>query len=120
MDSFIRKGLLWPHVERLCNEYRIRRDTMLNDVDALQAKYTVPDGGLFLWLELPSHLDALEILKEAVKRNVAFIPGTHFYVDGGHLSTVRLNFSNANPEKIKKGNESVDSNSERNETELML
>ena len=103
VDSFIRKGLLWPHVERLCNEYRIRRDTMLNDVDALQAKYTVPDGGLFLWLELPSHLDALEILKEAVKRNVAFIPGTHFYVDGGHLSTVRLNFSNANPEKIKKG-----------------
>ncbi|MHB1315088.1 MAG: aminotransferase-like domain-containing protein [Christensenellales bacterium] len=103
VDSFIRKGLLWPHVERLCSEYRIRRDAMLSEAHKLHAKYTVPLGGLFLWLELPEHLDALEILKEAIKNNVAFIPGTHFYVNGGHNNTMRLNFSNANPEKIRRG-----------------
>ena len=65
--------------------------------------WTKPKGGLFLWGRLPKGLDATEIFKVAVERNVAFVPGTSFFALGGGENTMRLNFSYANPEQIKIG-----------------
>lgn len=100
------KGFLDKHVLTIREVYRQRRDVML---DALEehmpqgVRWTHPLGGLFLWATLPEKMNSAEILKEAVKEKVAFVPGTSFFAQGGGLNTMRLNFSNAKPEMINEG-----------------
>jgi 2-aminoadipate transaminase len=65
--------------------------------------WTLPEGGMFLWVTLPETVDVQDMLKEAVAKKVAFVPGAPFYVDGRPHSTMRLNFSNATPEMIDEG-----------------
>ncbi len=83
-----------------------RRDTMLA---ALKAHFppgvtwTQPQGGLFLWLKFPEHLDAAVVLKAAIEQKVAFVPGESFFADGSGRNTARLNFSNASPERVEEG-----------------
>lgn len=62
-----------------------------------------PQGGLFVWAALPDGMDALALLQQAVQRGVAYVPGTHFYANGGHLNTLRLNFSNSEIDQIDRG-----------------
>ena len=54
-------------------------------------------------MELPEGVDAKALLPTAVERHVAFVPGTHFYANGGHDNTLRLNFSNSTLEQIREG-----------------
>jgi 2-aminoadipate transaminase len=99
-------GFIDQHVSHICEVYHERRDVML---DALEEHmppgvgWTKPKGGLFLWATLPEHLSSVEIFKEAVEKKVAFVPGQSFYPCGGGHNTMRLNFSNATPEKINEG-----------------
>jgi 2-aminoadipate transaminase len=65
--------------------------------------YTRPDGGLFIFVTLPEGIDAKELLEQAVERHVAYVPGTHFFCDGGHENTLRLNFSNSSIAQIHEG-----------------
>ena len=66
-------------------------------------RYTAPEGGLFIFVEMPEGFDATALFGEAVERGVAYVPGTHFYPDGVHHNTLRLNFSNSTPEQIHEG-----------------
>jgi DNA-binding transcriptional MocR family regulator len=66
-------------------------------------KWTKPKGGLFLWVTTPECLDCQDFFEDAVKEKVAFVPGTSFFAEGGGHNTMRLNFSNATPEKINEG-----------------
>lgn len=104
-----RAGFIDQHVRRLREIYRRRRNAML---DALAntfpdrdsgVRWTNPEGGLFLWVSLPEKIDATELLKEALKEKVAFVPGGSFYPNGGHRNSMRLNFSNATEEMIEQG-----------------
>ena len=70
-------------------------------------RYIKPEGGLFVWAKLPGNKDAVSLLDPAVKNNVAYVPGTHFYAEGGHLDTLRLNFSNSPADKIREGMEKL-------------
>ena len=54
-------------------------------------------------LLMPEGFDATALFGEAVERGVAYVPGTHFYPDGGHHNTLRLNFSNSTPQQIHEG-----------------
>ena len=65
--------------------------------------HTTPQGGLFVWAELPEQYDMKAMLEPITQKNVAYVPGTHFYPEGGHLNTVRLNFSNAEVPQIRAG-----------------
>ena len=65
--------------------------------------YTRPQGGLFIWAEMPAGIDAVLMLKKAVERKVAYVPGTYFCSDGGHMNTLRLNFSNSTEDQIETG-----------------
>ena len=65
----------------------------------------MPQGGLFVWAEMPEGFDCLKLLEKAIEKNVAFVPGTHFYPDGGHMNTLRLNFSMQEVENIRLGME---------------
>ncbi len=91
---------------RLREVYRGRRDAMLNALDETMPEcvsYTRPQGGLFLWMELPETMNARDLLVESVKENVAFVPGGSFFPNGGHENTLRLNFSAASEERIVEG-----------------
>ena len=58
---------------------------------------------MFLWGMLPENVDAAEVLKVAIERKVAFVPGAAFHPNGGGANTMRLNFSFSNPENIREG-----------------
>lgn len=105
VDKFLRKGLLPDHIRKINADYNVQLEAMLEELDKFPAgtKYTRPEGGLFIWVELPEGIDTKALLDIAVKRGVAYVPGTHFYADGGHENTFRLNFSNSTVETIHRG-----------------
>lgn len=100
-------GFLEQHVGRVREVYRHRRDVMLAAMDRYfpeEVSWTRPDGGLFLWAWLPEEIDSAELLKEAVARQrVAFVPGHAFHPDADGGNTMRLNFSNCQPDRIEEG-----------------
>ncbi|MBP1702750.1 MAG: aminotransferase [Chloroflexi bacterium] len=101
-----RGGFLDRHIKVIRNVYRERRDTMLGAMDGYfppGVDWTHPEGGLFLWGTLPENLNSTDVLKAAIEQKVAFVPGASFYPTGGGHNTMRLNFSNATPEKIMEG-----------------
>lgn len=94
------------HIQKLIALYRKRRDLMVETLDKnlpQGVKFTRPQGGLFLWVELPSSINAMELLTECLKNNVAFVPGDSFFPNGGIENTLRLNYSNMPEDKIIEG-----------------
>jgi 2-aminoadipate transaminase len=65
--------------------------------------WTHPEGGMFLWVTCPEGIDTEDMLREAVQRNVLFVPGRDFFPDGSGHRYFRLNFSNASEENIRVG-----------------
>lgn len=104
-DAYLRNNLLAPHVAEICVGYRAQLTAMLDALSRMPriARYTKPEGGLFVFAALPEGEDVAKLFKLSCERGVAFVPGTPFYPDGGHENTMRLNFSNASVENINKG-----------------
>jgi 2-aminoadipate transaminase len=67
-----------------------------------EASWSLPQGGMFLWLQLPEGIDTQVLLEEAVAHKVAFVPGQSFFVGEGGENTMRLNFSNSSPALINE------------------
>ena len=107
VELYLEKGLLPDHLRRICGEYRKQLSAMLEGFSFFPegTKHTLPQGGLFVWAELPEGMDAMAALNKAIEQNVAFVPGTHFYPDGGHANTLRLNFSMQEADVIRAGME---------------
>jgi len=104
--EYIKAGKLEPHIERIKADYRAKRDVMLKAMKETfpeGIRWTNPEGGLFLWVELPSHMSAKELLPKAVQKKVAYVYGQPFFPDGSGANTLRLNFSNASHEDIVTG-----------------
>lgn len=93
-------------VERIRAVYRARRDAMLA---ALQrhappgVRWSRPEGGMFVWLELPEHIDTTALLDRAIRQDVAFVPGSAFFPDGIGRNTMRLSFSLSDEAQIEVG-----------------
>jgi len=105
VDEYLRRGLLAPHIARICGNYKKQLDAMLEGFNDFPkaTTHTTPEGGLFVWAALPEGRDALKLLEKAIAKNVAFVPGVHFYPNGGHENTLRLNFSNSEVPQIIEG-----------------
>ena len=105
VELYLEKGLLPGHLERICGEYREQLHAMLEGFSEFPegTVHTVPQGGLFVWAELPEGMNAMAALERAIERNVAFVLGTHFYPEGGHENTLRLNFSMPEVSDIRSG-----------------
>lgn len=94
------------HVAKIVEVYGKRRDLMYNTMKEEfppEVKFAKPTGGLFLWVELPEYMDAAVLAKEALKENVAYVPGEGFYPDGNTKNTFRMNYSNMPDDKIVEG-----------------
>jgi 2-aminoadipate transaminase len=107
-----RGGFLDRHVRNLRQEYRRRRDVMLealahNFPESWGVTWTRPAGGLFLWVRLPAGMDTQVLLSAALEQNVAFVPGVSFFAPDYPRQEaaryMRLNFSYAEPERIREG-----------------
>ncbi len=103
LSAYLDKYDLDTHIKKLISVYKVRRDLMLDMMHKSfpkQAKYTVPEGGLFIWVELPEQIDTNALMVKAVKNKVAFVPGGSFFPNSDTKNTMRLNFSNMNEENI--------------------
>jgi 2-aminoadipate transaminase len=99
-------GFLDEHVKTIRSVYKERRDVMLEMMEEMfppEVHWTKPQGGMFLWGVLPENVDAAEVLKVAIDRKVAFVPGAAFHPNGGGANTMRLNFSFSSPDVIREG-----------------
>jgi 2-aminoadipate transaminase len=76
---------------------------MMEEMFPAGVSWRKPAGGMFLWGLLPEEMDAADVLKRAIEKKVAFVPGEAFHPTGGGKNTMRLNFSYSAPDTIREG-----------------
>ena len=103
IHEFLQRGLFEPNLDRVCSGLRARRDAMLDALDRTltgEARWTRPEGGYFLWLELGQGVDARALLERAEAEGVTYVPGADF---GGPPNSLRLAFSFVDTAAIRDG-----------------
>ena len=104
--EIVKDGFLEEHLPNVREIYRAQGSCML---DAIQKEFpasvswTKPEGGMFIWVTLPEHMDSAKLLEKAIAQNVAFVPGAPFYSSGGRANTLRLSFATVPEDKIRTG-----------------
>ena len=104
VHEFLRRGNFEPNLVRVTGLLRARRDAMLEALERQMpdgATWSRPEGGYFIWLDLPEETG--DLLARAEKAGVTFVPGADFFADGGGTRAVRLAFSFVSPEEIADG-----------------
>jgi 2-aminoadipate transaminase len=108
VHELIARGRFQPNLERIAGLLRARRDAMLTALERelgdVDARWSRPEGGYFVWLDLADGTDAAGLLERAVAAGVTFVRGRDFYVggeDGG--GSARLAFSFESPGRIEEG-----------------
>ena len=94
------------HIAKIREVYRRRRDLTVKTMEEEFPEgvtFTRPQGGLFAWVELPTYVNARDVLVKSLKKNVAFVPGGSFFPNGGKENTFRINFSNMPEDRIVEG-----------------
>ncbi len=94
------------HVKEISALYGKRKDLMLEGIKKYfpeGVKYTDPEGGMFLWVEVPGVDDTVELFKECLEHDVAFVPGDPFFAGEPQPGAFRLNYSNMQEDQIEVG-----------------
>jgi len=103
----VKGGFLDRHLPAVRDIYKRQCGYMLDAMQAhfpASASWTRPEGGMFIWVTLPPHIDATELLSRAIAHNVAFVPGAPFFAGAQvHANTMRLSFVTVPEEKIRAG-----------------
>ena len=103
----LKTGFLDGHVPTIRALYKAQRDAMLEALSTHLAgtgvQWNTPDGGMFLWVKLPQGMNAVDLLPQAVDRNVAYVPGAAFYSGQAQANTLRLSFVTASVDQIRQG-----------------
>src|SRR3954451_3874836 len=103
VHEFIRRGNFEPNLERVNGLLKARRDAMLEALEAHMpegASWSRPEGGYFIWLDLPDEAPSLEAAEAA---GVTFVKGTDFFAHGSGTKSMRLAFSYVSPDEITDG-----------------
>jgi len=104
--QYLRDNDADEHIRMIRDVYGRQCQAMQNSIQRYfpaEVTYTKPEGGMFLWAELPLDMAAMDLFELAVKDKVVFVPGDPFYVRGNRHRTLRLNFSCADVETIDVG-----------------
>ncbi|OLS02651.1 aminotransferase-like domain-containing protein [Tissierella creatinophila] len=105
-SMFLEEYDIEAHIEKIKNLYRTRRDLMMKTMKEEfpeGVSWTYPEGGLFIWVVLPEHMNGRELAIKALEQNVAYVPGGAFFANGGQENTFRLNFSSMDEARIVEG-----------------
>jgi 2-aminoadipate transaminase len=103
--ELFRRGDVARQIPKVTKLYRRKRDLMLETMAASfpeEAEWNDPEGGLFLWVKMPGHVDTTALLKESVESGVAYIPGSNFFAEPVN-NYMRLNYSHPSEADIVEG-----------------
>jgi 2-aminoadipate transaminase len=106
LAEFLRRGLFTKHLAKMRKVYASRLmalDEALRKNMPEETRWTRPDGGMCLWLELPPGFDASELLIHAKERGVLFAPGRYFYVQNPLPNTLRFGYAGLDEKQIVRG-----------------
>ncbi len=106
LHEFISRGLFESNLEVVCAELRARRDAMLAGLEAElpdDAAWSHPDGGYFLWVDLPAGVGVDALFDRAAQAGLQFVKGTDFFADGRGEESLRLAFSFPSVAEIDEG-----------------
>jgi 2-aminoadipate transaminase len=102
----VKDGFLDRHIPVIRSLYRERCAAMLAALSEhfpVEVSWNRPEGGMFIWVKLPSGMNSITLLEKAIERNVAFVPGAPFFASNPEANTLRLSFVTVPPEKIGRG-----------------
>lgn len=104
--EFLKKYDLNKHIEKIRAEYKKRCFLMLDTIKEHfpeEVNYTTPDGGMFIWVELPKEINVDDLLDKAIDAGVAYVSGESFFANNGPKNTMRLNYTTMSEEQIVEG-----------------
>ena len=102
---FLQEYDIDDHIVTIQNAYRKQRDVMMDCLHTYfptSISYTIPAGGMFTWLTLPTGITSREFLKQALEKDIIFVPGDSFYACNPDSQTLRLNYSNVEEGQMRK------------------
>jgi len=104
--ELLRRNVVEKQIDYITRIYKRKRDVLLESMSANfpeQAEWNEPKGGLFLWVKMPEKINTTTLLKEAVSKGVAYIPGSNFFLNPDIHHFLRLNYSYPSIEDIAEG-----------------
>ena len=104
--EFLASGRLDENLAKSVALYKGKRDLLLSLLQEHMpqgVRWTYPEGGLFLFLNMPEGFDAVKFYDRALDAGVAYVAGEFFHPDGSGKNTMRLNFSFMSEEKMREG-----------------
>lgn len=104
--EYIKSGLIEKQLVKIKKMYKEKRDIMLRALEKYFPEgciWACPEGGMFIWVTLPSCIDTNEMIDDAIKEKVLFVNGAAFRVDGKGHNNMRLNFTNTDNDNIEIG-----------------
>ena len=104
--EYMRRGHLDTQVNQIRTLYKRKRDIMVEEIKKhfpKGVKWTMPRGGMFLWVTLPKHIDTRFMFQKAIAKKIAYVVGDAFYPEGKNYNSMRLNFSYSDDKTIREG-----------------
>ena len=103
--AFLEDWDLEGHLENCRTYYREKLDVFLHTMaehfsPETGVTWTIPEGGLFLWVTVPGHIDTDELFFDGIEHKVAFVPGAQFYGENPECNHMRINFSFVSKEDL--------------------
>ena len=106
VDKWMEQNDVGAHIEKIREIYGRKLNLMCDLIDSELGdfvKYVRPEGGLFVWCELPENVNMLDFVKDCISNKVAVVPGSAFMINDEATNCFRMNFSTPSDEKIVEG-----------------
>ena len=106
VHEVVKDGFLETHIPKIRALYRDQCATMLASLEQHMpagVEWNRPEGGMFVWVKLPKHIDTMKLLEQSIEQHVAFVPGGPFFANEAEHNTLRLSFVTVPPAKIDEG-----------------